>query len=313
MENLAKTISPPVAPTSSGTQIKDFLNSNNFVAKVSFLFLIIFVIIVLFQIIMRYLVYLYSPHKKVKLINGMVSASSMKTINQDMSQSPTMLVTPSTNKDGGIEFTWSVWIYIDTLETVSSTIATDGKIYYNVFFKGNYNPYSGTACTGLNIPNNAPGLYIVKDTGSNSAAIEVLMDTYTQASSYITTSTVIGGSVQTTCNIPNSVIVPHIPLDAWVNVVIRCTGNVLDVYVNGVIANSDNLVGVPKQNYGNVYVASNGGFNGNISDLTYMSYSASNKEIWNIYQKGPNTKSLDPELKDKPNGNFLSFGWYMAN
>jgi hypothetical protein len=301
METLANTIPSPVAPASTGTQIKDFLNSNNFIAKISFLVLVVFVVIVLFQFIMRYLLYLYSPPKTVKLLDGMVSASSMKVINQDLRQSPTMLVTHSSNKEGGIEFTWSVWVFVDNL-----TNSTASNIYHNVFFKGNYNTYSGTDtnCNGLNIPNNGPGLYIVEDVHTRSASLQVLMDTFQQASSYL-----IGEK----CMVTNPVIVPHIPLGTWVNAVIRCKGNILDVYVNGVIANSVVLVGVPKQNYGNVYVAANGGFNGNIASLTYMSHGASNKEIWDIYQKGPNTKSLDPSLNSFSTPNYLSFGWYMAN
>lgn len=259
-------------------------------------------VVVLFQFIMRYLLYLYSPPKTVKLIDGMVSASSMKVITQDISQSPTMLVTHSSNKEGGIEFTWSVWVFVENLNENNYA----GNIFHNVFFKGNYNPYSGNDpnCNGLNIPNNGPGLYIVEDTHTRSASLQVLMDTFQQASSYL---------IDDKCKVTNPVIVPHIPLSTWVNAVIRCKGNILDVYVNGVIANSVALVGVPKQNYGNVYVAANGGFNGNISSLTYMSHGASNKEIWDIYQKGPNTKALDPTLNSFAPPNYLSFGWYMAN
>jgi hypothetical protein len=298
MENLATPITYQSTPVSRTTQIKDFLNSNNFIAKISFLFLIIFVVVVLFQVIMRYLVYLYSPPKTVKLLDGMVTGTSMKVINQDITQSPTMLVTHSTNKEGGIEFTWSVWIFINNLD--------DAHLFHNVFFKGNYNPYSGTdtGCTGLNIPNNGPGLYIVNDAHTRSASLQILMDTFQQSSSYL-----IGSK----CKVTNPVIVPHIPLNTWVNAVIRCKGNILDVYVNGVIANSVSLVGVPKQNYGNVYVAAAGGFNGNIASLVYMNHGASNKEIWDIFQKGPNTKSIDPNLTSFSTPNYLSFNWYMAN
>lgn len=302
MENLATTLTSPAQPVSRSTQVKDFLNSNNFIAKISFLFLVIFVVIVLFQLIMRYLVHLYSPPKTVKLLDGMVSATSMNVITQDISQSPTMLVTHSSNKENGIEFTWSVWVFVDNLDSINYT----NGIFHNVFFKGNYNPYSGSDsnCTGLNIPNNGPGLYIVNDSKSRSASLQVLMDTFQQSSSQI-----IGES----CKVTNPIIVPHIPLKTWVNVVIRCNGNILDVYVNGVIANSISLIGVPKQNYGDIYVAANGGFNGNIASLIYMNHSASNKDIWDIYQKGPNTKSIDPAMQTFKTPNYLSFGWYMAN
>lgn len=303
MEKLTSAIPYNSSPIGKSNQVTDFLNSNNFIAKISFLFLIIFIVVVGFQFIMRYLVHLYSPPQTVKLLDGMINANSMKVINQDITQSPTMLVTQSSNKEGGIEFTWSVWIFINTLENSGSP----ENIFHNVFFKGNYNPYSGTDsnCTGLNIPNNGPGLYIVNDKSTtHSASLQVLMDTFQQSSSYL---------VGDNCKVANPVIVPHIPLNAWVNAVIRCKGNVLDVYINGVIANSITLVGVPKQNYGNVYVAANGGFNGNIASLTYMNHGATNKEIWDIFQKGPNTKELDPNMNSFSTPNYISFNWYMAN
>ena len=128
METPTSPIPYDRAPVSTTMQINDFLNSNNFVAKVSFLFLVIIVVIVLFQLIIRYLLKLYSPPASVNLMNGMISASSMKMIAQDITQSPNMLVTHSSNKDGGIEFTWSVWIFVKSL-------SSSKNLFNNVFFK----------------------------------------------------------------------------------------------------------------------------------------------------------------------------------
>lgn len=306
MENLANTLSPSsgvsTSSSSSATkQVKEFLSSNNFIAKVSFIFLVIFGVIFLFHMIIQILIYWYSPKGKVMLLNGMVDANQMKVITQDITN-PTQLIIPSKNQSDGIEFTWSVWIYIANLATLNYSDA----INHNVFFKGNFNSYTGqnVSCKNINIPNNAPGLYIVNDPNSSSAALQVLMDTYTQSSAYLTGSN---------CTTVNPVIVPHIPLDNWVHVVIRCKGNMLDVYVNGVIANSTVLVGVPKQNNGNVYVAANGGFNGNIASLLYMNRGATNVEILNIYQQGPNTTPLDGTATSYVKPNYLAFNWYMNN
>jgi|1048.fasta_scaffold03595_3 hypothetical protein len=317
MENLSKSMatSPEVviAPTTSSNQFKDFLNSNNFIAKISFLFLIIFIVVVLFQLIMRYLLYLYSPPKTVKLIDGVINASQMRVINQDITQSPSMLVTPSSNQKDGIEFTWSVWIFVNSLDTPQNIASSVKSIYHNIFFKGIYHPYEGTNpnCISLNTTSNAPGLYLIHDTNTtNSAVLQVLMDTYTQPSTFISESS---SSLINECYTPNPLNIPHIPLNVWVSVVIRCNGQELDAYINGTIANSITLPGVPKQNYGNVYVAANGGFNGNIASLTYMNRSASNQEIWNIYKKGPSKKMLDSNINDITPSNYLSFGWYLAN
>ena len=114
-------------------------------------------------------------------------------------------------------------------------------------------------------------------------------------------------------DINEETVIPDIPLNKWVNVIIRCQNNKLDVYVNGTITRSVQLMGVPKQNYGDVFVAGNGGFNGYISNLWYYNYALGTSDIANISAKGPNTtltstSSINTILKDQ---NYLSLRWYF--
>jgi Na+/proline symporter len=87
----------------------------------------------------------------------------------------------------------------------------------------------------------------------------------------------------------------------------------LDVYINGVITKSTELIGVPKQNYGDVYVAMNGGFSGYISNLWYYNYALGTTAIQNIVQRGPNTKMADASATAlaKKDTNYLSLRWYF--
>ena len=94
---------------------------------------------------------------------------------------------------------------------------------------------------------------------------------------------------------------------------LNCQNNKLDVYINGTITRSVQLMGVPKQNYGDVFVAANGGFNGYISNLWYYNYALGTSEISNISMKGPNTtltnsSSINTTMKDP---NYLSLRWYF--
>ena len=111
--------------------------------------------------------------------------------------------------------------------------------------------------------------------------------------------------------INEEITIPDIPLNKWVNVIIRCKNTTLDVYVNGTIARSINLIGVPKQNYGDVYVAMNGGFNGYISDLWYFNYSLGTSAIQNILTKGPNTKMINDNGMTSNVYNYLSLRWFF--
>jgi hypothetical protein len=118
-----------------------------------------------------------------------------------------------------------------------------------------------------------------------------------------------------TFNVINEeVLIPDIPLNKWVNVIIRCKNTTLDVYVNGTITRSINLIGVPKQNYGDVYVAMNGGFSGNISNLWYYNYALGTSKIQSIVQNGPNTKMVSSSGSGIDNNMFdyLSLRWFFT-
>jgi hypothetical protein len=63
--------------------------------------------------------------------------------------------------------------------------------------------------------------------------------------------------------------------------------NTMDVYVNGTITSRTKFTAVPKQNYNDVQICQNGGFEGNLSNLRYFSHALSAFEINNIVKGGP--------------------------
>ena len=221
--------------------------------------------------------YFFKPSTSIKLMNGMVDSTQMIVYQQDPSNNGGSTIYRSINATDGIEFTWSTWIFISNLQT-------NAGIYKHVFSKGNSNLIEN----GLIQPNNAPGLYIAPNTN----ALVVLMNTF---------------------NVINEeIVIPDIPLNKWVNVIIRCQNTTLDVYINGTIARSVNLIGVPKQNYGDVYVAMNGGFDGYISNLWYYSYALGTSAIQNIVSNGPNTKMISSSNGMNDNMfNYLSLRWFF--
>ena len=257
--------------------VNEFMNSNSIVAKVAFLLLVIFVFMVILRISVNLIAYYVKPDSSPKLINGMVDASQMMTFTQDTSYKNAKTIYRSVNASDGIEFTWSTWIFINNLQS-------NQNMYRHIFSKGN----TDLSANGMVQPNNAPGLYIAP----NSNTLVVVMNTYNVINEEIT--------------------IPDIPLNKWVNVMIRCQNTTLDVYINGTIARSISLVGVPKQNYGDVVVAMNGGFDGYISNLWYYSYALGTSEIQNIVQNGPNTKMIGSNLIGSNIYNYLSLSWFYS-
>lgn len=262
----------------------DFLQSNSLVAKVAFLIFIVFVFAVLLRVGISLMGYFLGPNSSPRLINGMVDAKQLMVIPQDPTAEGSKPIIRSVNASEGIEFTWSVWIYIDDL-TYNS-----GK-YRCVFYKGNdfiNNAIeNGGDTRGLNFPNNAPGMYIAPNTNS----LIIFMNTF---------------------NVINEQIkIDDIPINKWVNVMIRCQNNTLDIYVNGTITKSHKLHGVPKQNYGDVYVAPNGGFSGYISNLWYYNHALGTAEISKIVNKGPNTNLTGSNGINSKMADYLSLRWFF--
>jgi hypothetical protein len=256
--------------------MKEFMESNSLVAKLAFVLLVIFGFLILLRVGLAILGRIFNPTNSPHLIDGMVVAKQQLIFGQDPSSNDAVTIYRSNNASNGIEFTWSVWIYIDNLQYL------EGQ-YKHIFYKGN----SDLEENGLNFPNNAPGLYIAPNTN----ALIVMMNTY---------------------NVINEeIMIPDIPLNKWVNVIIRCQNTTLDVYINGTITRSVHLIGVPKQNYGDVYVAMNGGFDGNISNLWYYNYALGTTEIQNIAKNGPNTKMLSSGGMNLKNPDYLSLRWFF--
>ena len=255
---------------------RGFLESNSLVAKFAFLLLVIFTFVILLRAGISLIAYLLKPNPSPHLIDGMVDATQMVVFPQDPSNNGSVTIYRSVNATDGIEFTWSTWIFINNLQT-------NAGIYKHVFSKGN----SSIEDNGLIQPNNAPGLYIAPDTNE----LVVLMNTFNVINEEIT--------------------IPDIPLNKWVNVIIRCQNTTLDVYINGTITRSIELTGVPKQNYGDVYVAMNGGFNGNISNLWYFNYALGTAAIQNLVANGPNTTMIGANGMSDKYADYLSLRWFF--
>jgi hypothetical protein len=264
---------------SSGNQ--SFLESNSLVSKFAFLLLVLLGFVILLRVGISLISRFNKPNDSPRLIDGMVDASQMLIFTQDPSGNNSQTIYRSVNANDGIEFTWSVWIFISNLNDSGTTPS-----YKHIFSKGN----SDLQTNGLINPNNAPGLYITP----NSNTLVVMMNTF---------------------NVINEeVLIPDVPLNKWVNVIIRCKNTTLDVYVNGTITRSINLIGVPKQNYGDVYVAMNGGFNGNISNLWYYNYALGTSKIQSIVQDGPNTTMISNSGSGMNDSMFdyLSLRWFFT-
>ncbi|MEE9573924.1 MAG: LamG-like jellyroll fold domain-containing protein [Candidatus Neomarinimicrobiota bacterium] len=255
---------------------REFLSSNSLAAKVVFLILVVILFVYFLRLGILILGWIMSPTHNPKVVHGLKDAKKLKVVAQNPNISGSKPILRSRNQRGGIEFTWSVWLYIDDLQYKMGQKK-------HIFHKG-----SDTMKDGAAYPNNAPGLYLHPTRNT----LIITMNTYT------------------TMN--EEVQINDIPLNKWINVAIRLQGQHLDVYINGQLALRHVFKSVPKQNYGKVYVNMNGGFSGSMSDLWYHDYALTGTQIMDIVRTGPDL--VDRDAGDGlPVPPYLSLKWFFEN
>lgn len=260
---------------------KEFLESNSLVAKVAFLLVIFLIFIILLRIGIIFLSWALSYSSSPILLDGMIDAKQMKVVEVDPNEKKSKPINRSDDETDGIEFTWSVWLYVDELDYKKGQ-------FKHVFHKGNDNINLETKPFGMNFPNNAPGLYLAPEINN----LVVVMNTFNQ--------------------IEEKVIIKNYPLNKWFNVIIRVENTDLDIYMNGTITNKHVLKSVPKQNYDKVYMSLNGGFSGYTSELRYFDHALGTTIIQQIIDKGPNMKLLSDDMMDSV-PRYFSLRWFFRN
>jgi len=270
-----------------------FLDANGLIAKFGFLILVIIIFLIMLNLGIRLIYYFTTPTSNwVYLIKGMIDGNNYRIISQDPAVTKD-IVSRSNNQTTGIEFTWAVWLRLDGFPP-PSVVAT----HQPIFVKGGpgYNKM-----TGIMTVSNGPGVYFVngvKNEGFNTGlttqnTIEIIMDTV---------SNVDKANTQT-------IRINNVPIQKWFHLCIRCENKYLDVYMNGIVSYRLALNNVPLQNYNNVEVCGNGGYNGKLSNLLYYNRALNIVDINGLVSSGPNTTNADAN-KGVYGGDYLSSLWY---
>lgn len=293
-----------------GFGIRDFMDSNSLVAKFAFILMVFIVFSVAVKLSIIGLSYFMLPSMSPYVLDGTANTEDMAMkIEQDPSKPDSVFISRSMNEDGGLEYTWSAWFFINQVPLKK------GK-YSRIFSKGG----EGTKSDGDGIyyPNNAPGLYI-RFTDSVTDSNPDRTDKGVNVS-LLAVVDVSGKSDNTATpreNLHERLIATDIPIKNWVNAVIRVTNNVIDLYINGRLAQRRKTAGIPLQNYGKVNIGENKAanrFSGYISTIQYFNYSVGANKIKSIVDEGPNMKmisSTGSASSTKNAGSYLSNNWYM--
>ena len=238
----------------------------------------------------KLIVWLLSPSKNPYVYRGKKDGEKRIKISVNPTVNNSVPIFRSVNERDGLEFTWTVWLYIKSPAGESSEDTKRQHIFHKGSDQKGYHydigEWKGHSVKDIYFPNSSPGLYLIK--GKNT--LVVVMNTFN--------------------SIIEEIHINDIPLNKWINVGIRVKGLVMDTYINGTIVNRHEFKSVPKQNYGDVFINQDGGFSGDLSDLRYFHYALSGVEIENIVKAGPDLNSYED------GGGFpkyLALRWFFNN
>jgi len=280
ISNAATSVQETLGEFSSKSSVdasSEFLTSNTLLAKFSFLILVLIAFLFLVNLGITLIGYFTQPSNNPYLVKGTMNAANELVITQDPKNKSSISILRSNNQNTGIEFTWCIWIYVNDIDPKRE------PQYQNIFNKGD--GYYGK--NGIASVNNGPGLYL--DNSGNQL--------------HIVMNTVAVSDHSDTLDVPN------IPLRKWFHCAIRMENKIMDVYINGVVTARLIMKDVPKQNYFDVNICKNGGFNGSIADLQYYDRALSVFEINNIVVWGRNTSASTSSSASDATG----FPYYLSN
>ena len=142
-----------------------------------------------------------------------------------------------------------------------------GDKWKHVFHKGDNTAY----------PLQAPGVWIYP----NENKLAINMNTFS--------------SLKESCDIGN------LPMGKWFHITMVVMNRFIDIYVNGELKKRCKYQGLPKQNYGDLYINMWDGFDGFISQFRYFAYALPYFKINQILKQGPSQKPcIDTGEKTPP-------------
>jgi hypothetical protein len=201
--------------------------------------IILFILIViLFIILISYI------SKDAKNLSDLTSGETEQTISSD----------DLPEGDSSINFTYSIWFYIDDWNYKYSEVKT---LYERISGSGS----SRNVCPSVTF-----------DRAINN--LNVLVSVYPNEESSQTPTL-------HSCSIPN------IPLQKWCNFLLTSYGRTMDLYLDGKLVKTCLMDGVPKIVPGSsVKITPNGGFSGWTSSFKYWPEAVNPQKAWDIYKEG---------------------------
>lgn len=144
----------------------------------------------------------------------------------------------------------------------------------NIFFKGNSTSW----------PLRAPGVWL----HPTNNTMYVYMNSY--------------GDIQ------NEVSIPNIPIGKWFHTSLIVEQDKMSIYINGYLKERKQLVGIARQNFGDVWINAFGGFSGFLSRMRYYDYAVNLSQVQADVTFGPDMELPYADQQQPP---YLAPYWWV--
>jgi len=228
--------------------------------------------------------YSYNREDAPMILNGLSSGQYPREIKQNPNSNNSKTLLRSRNENG-IEYCYSMWLYIDT----NTWNANSSNIWRHIFHKGpkinNFSIgephiYSEIQC---------PGLWI----SPTENKLRLYVNTYSDTNEYVEIS--------------------NMPVKKWIHFVYSQSNFTSKIYINGKLKTVHELLTLPRQNYYNLYLTQNDGFTGFLTTMQYFNYELTYSQILNITKKGPNLNMPKNDSYSQESINLSSNLPYLSN
>ena len=262
-----------------------FLDTNSMVAKFVFLIVVLIAFFLLMNLGIYFISLFTTVDKSPYIFKGMYATTKKVHIPQDPKLSGSKPIYRSNDANKGIEFTWSSWLKLDSVDGNN-----DIKHIYN---KGSEPLEFETGIDDANYAlKNCPGVYVTNNSSGNTLQLKIKIDT-----------------IGPTAAAP--ITIKDLPIKRWFHLAIRLQNKIVDVYINGTITTRVPFTQVPDQNYGDTFIGYHT-YDGYVSNLRYFDNALSVFQISNIVMSGPDLSNPE-ENQEIGNANYLSGSWYTKD
>ena len=212
------------------------------------------ILIFIFVLVLLYIIYKLMTKKTVT--SSLATAMSMQTITP---------ATMNSTGTGSSNFAYSIWIYIDDWNYKYG----EDKIIF-----GRMSGDTSTILTPCPVVSLSP----------LQNNLEIALDVFPGLDAIMAGIT---GPPSTTPSVVDKTIIPNIPIQAWVNIIMSVNGRSMDIYLDGKLVRTALLQGVANiDSTQPLYITPNGGFSGWTSKLQSWPNDMDPQQAWNIYKAG---------------------------